>query len=79
MKNCNQPLISDSRHEQHSNDIVKSSRTVQSSPERSLLAETPMHHHGGDHPGGSLSIDLETSPTTSSSFREPPRNIFDDI
>ena len=36
-----------------------------------------MRHHG-DHPGGSLSIDLETSPTTSSSFREPPRNIFDD-
>jgi len=66
----------DSRHEQHSNDIVKSSRTVQSSPERSLLAETPMHHHHGG--SGSLNIDLETSPTTSS-FREPPRNIFDDI
>ena len=76
MKNCNQPLISDSRHEQHSNDIVKSSRNVQSSPERSLLAETPMHHHHGG--SGSLNIDLEISPTTSS-FREPPRNIFDDI
>ena len=66
--------FSDNR--QRANDIVKSSRPI-SSPERSLLvAETPLHHGADQSSIYTETIDL-SSPSTS--FREPPRNIFDDI
>ena len=64
---------------QRANEIVKSSRPV-SSPERSLLAETPLHH--GDQDQGSIYTEtIDLSSPTNSNFRiaEPPRNIFDDI
>ena len=64
---------------QRANEIVKSSRPV-SSPERSLLAETPLHH--GDQDQGSIYTEtIDLSSPTNCNFRiaEPPRNIFDDI
>ena len=66
---------------QRANEIVKSSRPV-SSPERSLLAETPLHHGGGPEDQGSIYTEtIDLSSPINSNFRvaEPPRNIFDDI